>query len=83
MTSTKNIPEITFSFCTSYIYLSYEPETERAICDICDMHGRILQTVRISSSMTEIDIRKLTNSKYILLILDGDKIINKTFTVER
>lgn len=76
-------PQIAMSFCKLYIYLTYTPQTERTFCDICDFHGRILKTEKISDSLTEIDVSMLGDNKYILLILDGDKIINRSFTVTR
>lgn len=74
---------VAVSFCKSYLYLNYTPQTERTVYDICSMNGRILKTDRILDSLTEVDISELENNKYVLLILDGDRVINQEFTVSR
>lgn len=74
---------VSVSYCKSYLYLKYTPHTLRTVYDICDMNGRILKTDSVSNSITEIDITSLENNKYVLLILDGDRVINQNFTVFR
>lgn len=83
MATAIDTPQIISSFCKSFLYVDYKPKTQRSFCDICDFHGRILKTSKIEDSMTEIDIRTLQNDKYILLILDGDKITNQMFVINR
>lgn len=72
---------VAVSYCKSYLYLNYTPQTERSVYDICDMNGRILKTDKIVDSITEIDITSLEQDKYVLLILDGDRIVNQSFTI--
>lgn len=83
MIGTDHEISVVVSYCKSYLYLNYTPQTERTVLDICDMNGRILKTEKISHSITEIDITGLENNKYVLLILDGDRVINQDFTVSR
>lgn len=83
MIGTDNEITVAVSYCKSYLYLNYTPQTSRTVCDICDMNGRILKTENISDSITEIDITGLENNKYVLLILDGDRVINQDFNVSR
>lgn len=83
MIGTDNEVTVAVSYCKSYLYLNYAPQTERTVYDICSMNGRILKTDKISESITEIDITGLENDKYVLLILDGDRVINQDFTITR
>jgi len=83
MIGTENEVTVAISYCKSFLYLNYTPQTDRTVYDICSMNGRILKTDKISESITEVDISGLENSKYVLLILDGDRVINQEFTVMR
>jgi len=74
---------VAVSYCNSYLYLNYTPQTDRSVYDICNLNGRILKTDQIIDSLTEIDITDLENNKYVLLILDGDRVINQSFIVSR
>ena len=83
MIGTDDEVTVAVSYCISYLYLKYAPQTERTVYDICSMNGRILKTGKISDSITEIDVEDLENNKYVLLILDGDRVINQDFTISR
>lgn len=83
MIDTDDALTVAVSYCKSYLYLNYTPQTTRTVYDICDMNGRILKTGKITDSITEVDISDFENDKYVLLILDGDRVINQDFTVSR
>jgi hypothetical protein len=59
--------------------LSYTAETDRMVYDICDFSGKILKTGRLDSKTVVIDMNGLPKDRYILLILDGDKVFSKQF----
>ncbi|NEN24814.1 hypothetical protein G3O08_15025 [Cryomorpha ignava] len=71
------------SYCKSNLYVEYLPQTSRTIFDICNENGRIIKTGSINDFETKIDISELENSKYVLLILDGDRVNSQNFTVSR
>lgn len=66
-----------------HLQVSYAPRTERTLYDICDLHGRILKTGDVQKARTRIDLQELYDDQYILLILDGDKILSKRFRLDR
>lgn len=63
------------------IEISYTPKTDRTLFDICDLNGRILKTGGISNSQTQVDVSDLFEDQYILLVLDGDQLCSKKFTI--
>ena len=63
----------------SELSLRFNSETERTIYDICDVNGRILKTGKVSDESTTVDLSKLPSDRYILLILDGDRIFSRHF----
>ncbi len=63
------------------LIVGYHRRASRAVFDICNEVGRILQTGHLLSSQTRIDISFLKPGMYILLILDGDVIRNHSFEV--
>jgi hypothetical protein len=65
----------------SSIEISYTPKTDRTLYDICDLNGRILKTGGISDSKTQVDVSDLHEDQYILLVLDGDQLCSKKFTI--
>ncbi|TVR38335.1 MAG: T9SS C-terminal target domain-containing protein [Cryomorphaceae bacterium] len=60
----------------------YQPQTERALFDLCDLNGRILVTGEIKQNRTRVDVTDLYPDQYILLILDGDKVCSTKFSIE-
>src|SRR5690606_37497571 len=71
------------SYCKSQLYIEYLPQTSRTVFDVCDENGRIIKTGSINDFETKIEITDLANSKYVLLILDGDRVNSQNFTVSR
>lgn len=63
------------------IEISYTPKTDRTLFDICDLNGRILKTGGISDAYTRVDVSDLYEDQYILLVLDGDQLCSKKFTI--
>jgi hypothetical protein len=63
------------------IEIGYTPKTDRTLFDICDLNGRILKTGGISNSNTQVDVSDLFEDQYILLVLDGDQLCSKKFTI--
>lgn len=63
------------------IEIGYTPKTDRTLFDICDLNGRILKTGGISDSSTQVDVSDLFEDQYILLILDGDQLCSKKFSI--
>lgn len=60
----------------------YQPNTEQALFDVCDLNGRILLTGEITTSVTAVEITDLYPDQYILLVLDGDKVCSTKFSLE-
>lgn len=64
------------------LIISYGPQTNRALFDICDLNGRILVTGEITDLTTSVEISDLYPDQYILLVLDGDKVCSTKFSLE-
>ena len=62
---------------------SYEPKTNRALFDICDLNGRILKTGEIARPDTKVLVSELHEDQYILLVLDGEEAASKRFEIKR
>jgi len=60
----------------------YNPNTNRALFDVCDLNGRILITGEITNETTSVEITDLYPDQYILLVLDGDKVCSTKFSLE-
>ncbi len=63
--------------------LDYTPKTNRTLFDICDVNGRILKTGQILKKLTTVLLNELDNDNYILLILDGDRVCSRRFSISR
>lgn len=63
--------------------LEYKPKSEKPIYDICDEDGNIIKSGKLDLLRTEISVKDLFNAVYVLLILDGDQIRSKKFTISR
>lgn len=83
MIHTEEIVKVRVSYCKSNIYVEYLPQTSRTLFDVCDENGRIIKTGPISDFETKIDISDIANNKYVLLILDGDRVNSQNFSVLR
>lgn len=59
------------------IVLQYTPKTDRTIYDLCDLNGRVIKTGAIEEEETILDISDLNARGYVMLIVDGDKVISK------
>lgn len=64
------------------VTIIYQPKTDRALYDVCDLNGRILITGEITDNPTSVEITDLYPEQYILLVLDGDKVCSTKFMVE-
>lgn len=62
--------------------ITYTPNTNCALFDVCDLNGRILVTGEIVNPQTTVDISELYPDQYILLVLDGDKVCSAKFSRE-
>lgn len=62
--------------------VAYNPNTDRALYDVCDLNGRILLTGEIVEAKTQVEITDLYPDQYILLVLDGDKVCSTKFSLE-
>lgn len=60
----------------------YNPNTDCALFDVCDLNGRILLTGEIKNEVTPVEITDLYPDQYILLVLDGDKVCSTKFSLE-
>lgn len=65
----------------SELKLRFEAETDRAIYDICDYNGKILMTGPITEDSVHVDLSTLSKDRYILLILDGDRVFSQQFSL--
>lgn len=83
MIRTEELIKVHLSCCKSNLYIEYLPQTSRTIFDVCDENGRIIKTGKINNLETGIPISDLPKGKYILLILDGDRVNSQKFSVPR
>lgn len=61
--------------------LEYEPYTDRAIFDICDLNGKVMRTGTLDNPTTEVDISGFQEGEYLLLVLDGEKIVKQKIRI--
>lgn len=66
-----------------FLEIDYRPGSGEALYDICDTNGRILKTGKIKGRGLKVAITDLLSSAYVLLVLDGDEIRSRRFTIER
>jgi len=71
--------DIELSEAKDRLVVRYTPRTERTIYDLCDMNGRVIKTGRISSEETALDISTLKGARFVMLIVDGDRVFSKRF----
>lgn len=60
-----------------FLRFEYEPLTDRAIFDICDLNGKVMRTGTLDNPTTEIDISGFQEGEYLLLVLDGEKVVKQ------
>lgn len=65
-----------------YLTLHYNPVTDRALFDVCDLNGRIMVTGEIREAHTKVEIADLYPDQYIVLVLDGDKVCSTKFSID-
>ncbi len=65
-----------------YIVFHYQPQTDHALYDVCDLNGRIMLTGEIVDDQTRVEISDLYPDQYILLVLDGDKVCSTKFALD-
>lgn len=66
-----------------YLEVDYRPGTQDALYDICDTNGRIIKTGKMNGNRIKIAVSDLISSAYVLLVLDGEHIRSRRFTIER
>lgn len=83
MISAQEYIHLELSPCSKYLYLQFNRNTERTVYDICDIHGRILKSGTVEDDRVKISLGKLENNHYVVLVLDGDRVYNRKFTLRR
>lgn len=63
----------------STVQVDFQPESSQTTYDICDVHGRILQSGEIDSAETSLKLSGFENGQYIVLILDGNRVHSEKF----
>ncbi len=81
MIRTEELIQIDVRPATAHLHLSYERRTERTIFDICDLHGRILKTGIMAKDYMRIPVAELATNHYVLLVLDGDRVYSRKFSI--
>lgn len=66
-----------------FLEIHYKPGTSDALYDICDENGRILKTGKLDRKQMRVSVQDLLNSAYVFLVLDGEQIRTRRFTIER
>ena len=66
-----------------FLEIEYKSDTSNPLYDICDTNGRILKTGRLSGKVMRVAVNDLLSSAYVFLVMDGDQIRSKRFTIER
>ena len=82
MIETQKRLELALDVARRKLDVAYHRTTDRALFDICDPSGRIVQTGAITSSKMSICIAHLEALNYVFLVLDGDRIISGKFSLK-
>jgi hypothetical protein len=61
--------------------IHYSPKTERTLYDLCDLNGKVLRTGLISSEKTILEMAGLNAKKYVMLIVDGDRVLSQRISL--
>ena len=67
----------------THLEIDYRPMNGSALYDICDLNWRIIKTGKFKGKTMRIAVNDLLSSAYVFLILDGDQIRSKRFTIDR
>lgn len=81
MLNTSSAIEIQIQENSGTMVIKYNPQTDRTIYDLCDLNGRVIQTGPIHQEETVLDISSLSARKYVMLIVDGDRVISQRVTL--
>jgi len=66
-----------------FLDIVYKSDTSNPLYDICDTNGRILITGKLSGKVVSVAVNDLLSSAYVFLVMDGEQIRSKRFTIER
>ncbi len=62
--------------------VSYEPNTERAFFDVCDIYGNVLHTQKFTATFpARWSYHALTSGRYNLFVVDGENMMRYQFTI--
>lgn len=61
--------------------IHYDPKTDRTLYDLCDMNGRVLRTGIIKAKETILEMAGLSAKKYVMLIVDGDRVLSQRISI--
>lgn len=78
-----NRPKLYLTPDQQFLEVSYQPQSEKPLYDICDESGRIIKTGKITRDNMRVAVADLFSSGYIFLILDGDEIRQQRFKISR
>tara|TARA_B100000963_G_C22141138_1_gene457589 strand:+ start:227 stop:484 length:258 start_codon:yes stop_codon:yes gene_type:complete len=76
-------PNIQLTDDQRFLNIEYKPRSAKPLYDICDEHGRIIKTGKITRNQMKLAVGDLINAAYVLLILDGDQIKKHRFEISR
>ena len=76
-------PNIQLTEDQRFLNVEYKPRSANPLYDICDEHGRIIKTGKITRNQMKLAVADLINAAYVLLILDGDQIKKQRFEISR
>ncbi len=83
ITKTPVMKTLKITHDASTLTLEYEPKTDRAIYDICDLMGNVVFSGTIKDHTTRIDISGIQAGEYLLLVLDGDEIAKERVKIKQ
>lgn len=63
------------------LFIDYTPKTNRAMFDVCDPDGRIVQTGVVEEGGVNVELNDQfsAGSRYLLWVVDGDEIVKSQF----
>jgi hypothetical protein len=64
------------------ICITYKCITDRALYDICDFDGRIIKSGTMNNLETEICVDGLPEGRYVVWVVDGEKVTKTHFQVK-
>lgn len=66
-----------------FLEIEYKTGNKDALYDICDINGRIIKTGKIERRSMRVAVNDLLDSAYVFLVLDGEHVRTRRFTIER